>query len=491
MSKTTQPAVRYGVAVLTVVAALACMGIPEIGKELGSLLFLAVLISAWYGGLGPGLLATALITVIAVLGVVNQGRPTLARTIPIGLFSAGGVLIALLVEALHAARRRIEGSQDELRRRVDELAAADARKDEFLAMLAHELRNPMAAIKSAVELSTQDGRDQIEWCMDVVGRQVNHLARLVDDLLDAARFTQGKIRLRTEPLDVARVVRGAIEAAKPAIETRRHKLSVAIAPGPMPAVADPVRLEQIVTNLLSNAAKYTESGGAIWLLVARDQGDIVIKVRDTGIGIAPEQIERIFELFAQGDRSLARSDGGLGIGLPLARKLAEMHGGSLTAKSDGPGAGSEFVVRLPAAPAPAGATPPAQPLEPPKAPGRRVLVVDDNIDMARTLSALLRILKHEVWTAHDGPTGLDAARAHRPEVMLLDIGLPGMDGYQVAEEMRRQDFGKDALLIAVTGYGQDAERERAFRAGFDHFVTKPIDSATLQALLVAPEPAVP
>ncbi len=233
----------------------------------------------------------------------------------------------------------------------------------------------------------------------------------------------------------------------------------------MPAVADPVRLEQIVTNLLTNAAKYTESGGEIWLSVERDQNDIVIKVRDTGIGIAPEQIERLFELFAQGDRSLARSEGGLGIGLPLARKLAEMHGGSLTATSRGPGTGSEFVVRLPAAAAPAGATAAAKPAEAVAAPGRRVLVVDDNIDMARTLSALLRILKHEVWTAHDGPTGLDAARAHRPDVMLLDIGLPGMDGYQVAEEMRRQDFGKDALLIAVTGYGQEADAsERSKRA---------------------------
>ena len=248
---------------------------------------------------------------------------------------------------------------------------------------------------------------------------------------------------------------------------------------------DPVRLEQIVTNLLTNAAKFTEAGGEIWVSADHDEEGIVIKVRDTGMGIPPDQISRMFELFAQADHSLARSEGGLGIGLTLARSLTEMHGGRLTATSAGHGAGSEFVVRLPAASPVSASSTGATPQGEPAHMGRlRVLVIDDNIDMARGLATMLKMQNHEVWVASDGPSGLETARFRRPEVVLLDIGLPGMDGYQVAERLRREEFGQAVRLIAVTGYGQEENRQRALSAGFDQVVTKPVDYTTLRTLMV-------
>jgi PAS domain S-box-containing protein len=737
MAKMTRWTFRYGVSVVAVATAVAFLMIPEIGKGLVSLLYLAVLVGAWYGGLGPGLLATTLTAVIVGLAVAVD--PDLApwRVVASVLFVAGAVLITLLVEALHAARRRVEASQQwlmavltsigdaviatdaqgrasflnpvaqaltgwgseeavgkslteifrivsedthepvedpvtrvlrektvvglanhtvliardgterpiedsgapiqgkdkekkgttlgvvlvfrdvtqrrqtdavlarlaaiveasddaiigkdldgivtswnagaerlfgysaeemvgrpisllippdrrdeesqirarlrhgeqvnhfesirntkdgqlidvsmtispirddrgrivgaskiardisdrkrlerELRRRLEELAEADRRKDEFLAMLAHELRNPLAAISSAVQLTTLIGaQDQIRRSMDVINRQLKHLSRLIDDLCDVSRITRGKIQLRKERLDVAMVLRSAIESVRPLIETRRHNLTVTIPAQPLLAEADPVRLEQIITNLLTNAAKYTDSGGQIWVSAERDGEEIAIKVRDAGMGIPAEQLPRLFDLFAQGARSLARSEGGLGIGLTLVRSLTEMHGGSVTATSAGPGTGSEFVVRLPAALTLSDACEePKSQAEPGPRRGSRVLVVDDNVELAQGLANLLKLLNHEVWTAYDGPTGLEAARGHRPEVVLLDIGLPGLDGYQVAEQLRQEEFGKDVLLIAVTGYGQEEDRQQAFSAGFDHFLTKPVDYATLRELMVA------
>jgi signal transduction histidine kinase len=400
--------------------------------------------------------------------------------------SAGRIVGISKIARNISERKHLE---QELTRRVKQLAEADLRKNEFLAMLSHELRNPMAAINSAVQIIALPGaQDQIDWCADVIARQVKHLVRLIDDLLDVARVTQGKIELRKERLDVALVLHRAVDSARPLIESRQHKLTVAIMPETLPMEADPVRLEQIVTNLLTNSAKYTDNEGEIFLSAGREDDSIVIKVRDNGMGIAPDQISQMFELFAQGNRSLARSDGGLGIGLTLARSLTEMHGGSLTAKSDGLGMGSEFIVRLPItllpSPGPLGRK---LPVEPSSRRGLRVLVIDDNLDMTQGLARLLRLLNHEVWIAFDGPTGLETARAHRPEVLLLDIGLPGMDGYQVAEQLRREEFGKNLLLIAVTGYAREEERERALSAGFDHFVTKPVDYAALQALMAVPD----
>jgi len=378
-------------------------------------------------------------------------------------------------------RKRLER---ELHKRVAELDETGHRKDEFLAMLAHELRNPLAAITTAVQLSTMSGvQDQINWSMEVINRQVKHLTRLIDDLLDVSRITRGKVELRKEKIDAYPVINGALEAIRPLIKQRNHELIVSLQAG-LRLDADPTRLEQILVNLLANAAKYTESGGTIWFTAGHEGNDIVIKVRDTGIGIPPEKLPQMFELFAQGDRSLARSEGGLGIGLTLVRSLAEMHGGSVTATSEGPGKGSEFMVRLPAVAARAEEIP-RLPAKTPQANAHRarILIVDDNVDMVRGLVRLLELLGHDVQTAYDGPTAVEAARVHRPEFVLLDLGLPGMDGYQVATRLRQEQGSQDAVIIAVTGYGQEDDRCRSREAGFDHHLVKPIDHNVLVTLI--------
>jgi PAS domain S-box-containing protein len=366
---------------------------------------------------------------------------------------------------------------------VSERVEADRRKDEFLAMLAHELRNPLASINFAAQsLNGRATREDLEQARDVVERQVKHLARLIDDLLDVARVTRGTIRLRKELVDVAPIVTRAVETARPLIAARKQRLTTSVTPGASWLEADPIRLEQILWNLLDNAAKYTEEGGQIRVSVERQDPDVVIRVRDTGMGIAPEDLPRIFELFAQGDRSLARSEGGLGIGLTLVRVLAELHGGSVSAQSDGYGTGSEFLVRLPAEePPPAGAGP-SESTEAIRG-GMRVLVVDDNEDYVRGLVDVLELLDLDVRTAGDGVSALEAARSFRPEVVLLDIGLPGLDGYQVARRLRAQDCGKDARIIAITGYGSEEDRLRSREAGFDLHLVKPVDFQALVTLL--------
>jgi PAS domain S-box-containing protein len=367
---------------------------------------------------------------------------------------------------------------------------AERRKDEFLAMLAHELRNPLAAINGAAQLFGRlETEEELEWAKDVVLRQVKHLARLIDDLLDVSRISRGKIGLRKEVINLSPVVSGAVEAVRPLLEERKHELSVSLVNSGLQLEADPVRLEQILVNLLTNAAKYTDAGGCISLTVRRQGADIIIKLRDTGIGITPELLPRVFDLFVQGDRTMARSEGGLGIGLTLVQKLAEMHGGSVAAASEGPGKGSEFTVRLPAVDEPAARKP-----SPRGAPPRvahqssRVLVVDDNLDNAGGLSRLLRLLGHDVQEVYDGPAAIEAARAHRPEVVLLDIGLPGMDGYEVLKRLRAEECCKDALIIAVTGYGQPEDLGRSKEAGFDHHLVKPVDYDALMSLF-APQPS--
>jgi PAS domain S-box-containing protein len=372
--------------------------------------------------------------------------------------------------------------EQELRRRLSELAETDRRKDEFLAMLAHELRNPLAAISSAVQLtSCSHEQEHVEWGMEVINRHIKHLARLIDDLLDVSRITRGKIELRKEIVDVAPILKSAAEAMRASIDERKHELTVSVTAGTLWLEIDPMRLEQILVNLLSNATKYTENGGHIWLSAEREGKDILIRVRDTGIGISPEWLPEMFELFAQGDQSLARSGGGLGIGLTLARSLAEMHGGSVSASSAGPGMGSEFTVRLPAAEKPQAKTGQAGPTGP-RGAGSRVLVVDDNVDLARGIARLLKLLGHNVQVVHDGRTAIEAARTFRPEVVLLDIGLPTMDGYQVARQLRREEFGKNARIIAITGYGHDEDRKRSHEAGFDTYLVKPIDFNSLMTL---------
>jgi signal transduction histidine kinase len=373
------------------------------------------------------------------------------------------------------------------RKRAEEaLREADRRKDEFLAMLAHELRNPLAPIKNAAQVFRVLGPadTNLQYAREVIDRQVGHLSRLVDDLLDVSRITRGKISLQKERLEVATVVARAVETSRPLIESRGHDLVVSLPGEPVSLLGDLTRLSQVVSNLLTNAAKYTPEGGRIWLTVAREADEVAVEVRDTGVGIPPDMLGRVFELFTQVDRSLDRSEGGLGIGLTLVRSLVELHGGTVEAQSDGPGRGSRFVVRLPALAD--GDRKGVRPEDPPAragSPARRILVVDDNGDAADSLALLLSIAGHATRTARDGPQALAAAEEFRPEVVILDLGLPGIDGYEMARRLRER-YGPDApLLVALTGYGQEEDRRRSHEAGFDHHVVKPPDLAILESLL--------
>ncbi|HEX2491388.1 MAG TPA: PAS domain S-box protein [Blastocatellia bacterium] len=370
----------------------------------------------------------------------------------------------------------------------DALKKADRRKDEFLAMLAHELRNPLAPILNAAQalklVGLADANQQ--WACDVIERQTQHLSRLVDDLLDVSRITQGKVALAREPLELSTIIHRAVETSRPLIEARRHHLTIALPPGPVRLEGDLTRLVQVIGNLVNNAAKYTDEGGHIRLEAAQEDGAAVIRVRDDGMGIPGELLPHVFDLFTQADRSLDRSQGGLGIGLTLVRQLVEMHGGKVEAKSAGACRGSEFVVRLPTlapvtAPAESSLDGPARP-----APcALRVLVVEDNIDSAEMMAFVLRFGGHETQMAHNGPDALDAARAFKPQVVLCDIGLPGMNGYDVAARLREQPAFNQTLLIALTGYGEEEAHLRAKEAGFDHHLVKPVKPDALDSLLAS------
>jgi len=376
------------------------------------------------------------------------------------------------------------------RKRAEEaLRESDRRKDVFLATLSHELRNPLAPLRNALQvmrLRGHDRREAVNWAQEMMERQVHHLVRLVDDLLDVSRISRGKIKLRKEPLVLAEVVEIAVATARPLIDARKHGLSVSVPPDAQ-LEADPTRLAQVLANLLNNAAKYTEEGGHIRLTAARDANEVVLSVQDNGTGIDPEVLPQVFDLFVQAGPSLGRSEGGLGIGLTLVKSLVEMHGGSVSAASEGPGRGSEFVVRLPVgletARAAAGATPVLGGGEVAR---RRVLVVDDNADAADSLAMLLRMQGHEVRTAYEGTTALELARAFGPDVVLSDIGLPGMTGYELAPRLRDLPGLKGALLVALTGYGQEEDRRRVREAGFDAHLVKPADLDALHALLAKP-----
>jgi CheY-like chemotaxis protein/anti-sigma regulatory factor (Ser/Thr protein kinase) len=305
---------------------------------------------------------------------------------------------------------------------------------------------------------------------------------VVDDLLDVSRLTQGKISLRKAVIDLSPIVSSAVEVVRPLIEERKHELSVSLA-GVLRLESDPLRLEQVLVNLLTNAAKYTEAGGHITLTARREANDIVIKVKDTGVGINSELLSHVFDLFVQGDRTIARSEGGLGIGLTLVKSLVEMHGGTISAASEGPGKGTEFTVHLPALAAGVREVVVPKPEPPVARRALRVLVVDDNTDTARGVSRFLKLHGHEVQTVFDGPTAIDLARMYRPEVILLDIGLPGMDGYEVVSQLRKDDCCKDALIIAISGYGQPDDQRRSREAGFDMHLVKPVDYDALLGVL--------
>jgi signal transduction histidine kinase/ActR/RegA family two-component response regulator len=366
-----------------------------------------------------------------------------------------------------------------------ELQEADRRKDEFLATLAHELRNPLAAVSTGIQLLHMPGaQEDFDWTIGLIDDQIKQLARLVDDLLDVSRITRGKIHLRLESVDFRQTAERSVGVVQPLLEERRHRLHVELEPRPLWLEADPARLEQILVNLLTNAAKYTDEGGQIWLSAQIVGTELVIRVRDTGVGIPSEMLPRVFELFAQGDQTLDRARGGLGIGLTLVRRLAEMHGGSVAVSSPGLGRGSEFSVRLPLTPriSSSGWLPPLN-LDHPRPQPMRVLIVEDHPDIARGAARFLEQCGHQVQVAQDGASGLELAREMLPEVGVLDIGLPGMDGYQLAAAIRREERLKDCLLIAVTGYGQDQDRHRSRAAGFDYHLVKPVDYRLLQQLL--------
>jgi two-component system CheB/CheR fusion protein len=370
------------------------------------------------------------------------------------------------------------------RRRAQELADDDRRKDEFLAMLGHELRNPLAPIRNAAQILKilPQPDPESEKAREMIERQVDHLTHLVDDLMDVSRITRGKIRLNKQALELRAILERAAEASRPVIESRRHTFHMSISPG-LWVEADDTRLTQVVGNLLNNAAKYTEEGGEIWLSARQEDGEAVIRVRDNGIGIAPEMLPHLFEPFTQATRSLDRAQGGLGLGLTVVKRLVELHGGRVDVYSPGLGRGSEFIVRLRALsdseiPAETGRPNGAAIALP-----RRVLIVDDNVDAAESLATVLRLSGHEVYTVHDGAAALTVAEDVRPEVVLLDIGLPGMNGFEVAKQLRARTDLAHMMLVALTGYGQEEDRQRSLAAGFDHHLVKPVAVWELERLM--------
>jgi PAS domain S-box-containing protein len=418
-----------------------------------------------------------------VVGRRNDGS-TFPMELAVSTFQIGSQRFFTGIVRDVTDRKQLE---DELRLRVEELAERDQRKNEFLATLAHELRNPLAPIRNALQIlrMSPPGSDTGP-LQDIMERQVNHMVRLVDDLLEVSRITSGKIELRPEPVDLAGVLHSAVETSKPLMEACGHRFTLSLPAEPLPVVADPVRLSQVVANLLNNAAKYTEPGGKIWLSACRNNGDVAISVRDTGMGISPAMLPQLFRMFAQSDRDHKRAQGGLGIGLALAKSLVEMQGGWIEARSEGEGCGAEFVVHLPLREAgPATRLQGLATDRPPEAvsAGSRVLVVDDNHDAAGSLAILLRIMGNDVRTAGDGPAALAAIASFQPSVVLLDLGMPGMSGYEVAERIQNLPAGKQCVLVALTGWGQEEDRRRTQEAGFKYHLVKPVEFETIQSLL--------
>ncbi len=463
---------------------------------------IAVVIAAWYGGLRPGILATAL-SVIAADYLLVPGRHSLyiasvSNAVSLGVFASAGVLISLLCESLHKTRRRLEAEQENLRCSVelqrkmqDALTESDRRKDEFLATLAHELRNPLAPVRNAIHIlrARMPPSPELHWARDVIDRQVTQMTRLIDDLMDVARITRGTFELRKDRAELDEIIRSAVETSRPLIDASRHELTVRLPSETVYLDADVVRLAQVFSNLLNNAAKYTASGGRIAVVAERDAraDTVLVAIEDSGMGIPPPMLARIFEPFTQLDRSLERAQGGLGIGLALAKRLVQMHGGAIEAHSEGPGKGSRFAVRLPLS-ADQG-IPQSIPQESrsptPARVRRRVLVADDNYDSATSLSILLNDAGYEIRTAGDGAQALQTAAEFRPDIALLDIGMPMLNGYEIARRIRDQPWGRDVLLIAVTGWGGPEHRQQTAAAGFDHHLIKPVDPTALTQLLAS------
>jgi PAS domain S-box-containing protein len=431
--------------------------------------------------------------IVRELGVKSYiGVPLAARGQTLGVLTFvtaesgrryGPADLRLAEDLAHRAAVAVENA-----RLYSEVKEAARRKDEFLAMLAHELRNPLAPIRNALHVMKMAGAngDAVESARQMTERQVQHMVRLVDDLLDVSRIMRGRVELRKEPVDLATVIARGVETAQPMLDAQGQELLLAVPPEPLWLEADPTRLAQVVANLVHNAAKFSERAGRVWVTAERQGGEAVIRVRDEGAGIRPDLLPHVFDLFVQADRSLERSQGGLGIGLTVVRSLVELHGGTVTARSEGPGKGSEFVVRLPGLRDAGGAAPAGEGGRPAGAGrARRVLVVDDNVDAAESTALLLRLWGHDVRLAHNGPEAVRAAEEYRPEIVLLDIGLPGMNGYDVARQLRQRPESQKALLVAVTGYGQEQDRRRTQESGFDRHLTKPVDPTALEAIVAS------
>lgn len=400
---------------------------------------------------------------------------------------------ALLAEVneRRRAEERLRELNETLERRVSErteaLKESDRRKDEFLAMLAHELRNPLGPVRNAVQVLHMKGPalPELKWAKDVIDRQMNSLTQLIDDLMDVSRINRGKLELRKQQLELSQVVQAAVETSLPLIEKHGHELTVKLPPQSILLNGDLTRLAQVFLNLLNNAAKFTAKGGRIDLSAERQGCEVLVSVKDTGIGISSAHTDTVFDMFSQVEGSLSRSQGGLGIGLSLVKRLVEMHQGRVEVKSDGADKGSEFLVRLPIA---------VEKLSPIKAINEasdrtiqssalQVLVVDDNKDAALSLMILLKTLGNTVWMAHDGEEAVDSSAKYRPDVVLLDIGLPKMSGYDVARTIRQEPWGQKMTLIALTGWGQDEDKRKSKEAGFDRHMVKPVDPQSLMELL--------
>jgi signal transduction histidine kinase/ActR/RegA family two-component response regulator len=430
---------------------------------------------------------------LGVLGLAfrEEGRlrpEDRARHLSVSLKCAQAFERARLYTREREARALAEHAAEALRRANERLEAAAREKDGFLAMLAHELRNPLAAISSAarvIRLRAARGED-LDRPLAMLDRQVRNGARLLDDLLDVSRLTRGLVDLRREPVRLEAVVASAVESQRELIDAAGHRLELSLPDAPLVVSGDPTRLEQVVANLVHNAAKYTPERGHVRVSLSREGGDAVLTVADDGAGIPPELLPRIFELFVQGETGLARSRGGLGLGLTLVKRLVELHGGVVSARSEGRGCGSAFTVRLAALPAHEVSAPAAGGGAASRAAGHgaRVLVVEDNLDAAALLAEYLRVLGHEVRVANDGAGAIATLAAFTPDVALLDVGLPGMDGYELAGRLRAR-LGDAVQIVAVTGYGQESDRRRALQAGFARHLTKPVAPEELAELVAA------
>ena len=433
---------------------------------------------------------------LPVLLLTRRGADSAALDEAVGTFGnvtllerpvRGATLLSAVRTAIRARERQyqIRGHLEDRARAEEFLRLADQRKDEFLATLGHELRNPLAPLLTGLQLIKLAGVQDptAARVTAVMERQINHLVRLVDDLLEVSRITRGVIDLQKEPLDLASIVRSAIDTSRPAVDAARHELTVDVPSEPIAVTGDAVRLTQVFANLLTNAAKYTNAGGHIWLTVRKEGERAIVSVRDNGIGIAPAQLASVFDMFTQVDRSSRRSQGGLGIGLTLVRSLVAIHGGRVEARSAGLGAGSEFIVDLPILIGRRVRTHNARSLAP--FPPRRILIVDDNRDAGETLGALLSGLGATVSVADSGPAALEILETFQPDAVLMDIGMPEMDGYEVSRRIRADPDRGRVLLIALTGWGQEDDQRRSRAAGFDHHLVKPPDVDKLRDLLTA------